>query len=84
MHHGGMGLSIYKGPIPPRNVGMVFHQVLYQRKLESDQGREDGVLENTKKEQQNYKLFTQKERKLGWSWKIHNFYFKKIKIKLHP
>lgn len=34
-----MGLSIYKGPIPPRNVGMVFHQVLYQRKLESDQGR---------------------------------------------
>jgi hypothetical protein len=49
--------------------------------LESDQGREDGVWRIQKKEQQNYKLFTQKERKLGWSWKIHNFYFKKIKNK---
>lgn len=31
MHHSGMGLSIYKGPIPPRNVEMVFHQVLYTK-----------------------------------------------------
>jgi len=31
------GDLVYKGPIPPRNVEMVFHQVLYQRKLERAQ-----------------------------------------------
>jgi len=64
---------VYKGPIPPRNVEMVFHQVLlYQRKLESDQGRKDDGVWRIQKEQQKLQLFTQKERKLGWSWKIHN------------
>jgi hypothetical protein len=50
MHHSGMGLSIYKGPIPPRNVEMVFHQVLYTKgSLESDQGRERMVFGEYKK-----------------------------------
>jgi hypothetical protein len=90
MHHSGMGLSIYKGPIPPRNVEMVFHQVLYTKgSWKVTKGERMVFGEYKKKEQQNYKLFTQKERKLGWSWKIHNFYFKKIKnlnlkIKITP
>ncbi len=65
MHHGGMGLSI-RAPFHQGIVEMmVFHQVPYQRKLESDQGREreDGVW-RIQKEQQNYNYIPKKRKKV--------------------